>query len=94
MPPTLATKRVECLKQIRLGLGRICGAHLREDQTWCPVCGEPTTTRPLESGGSPLPDPGAQAPDGNGRRPYGRQLRIDVLYLESRVGAGRRQYRR
>ena len=35
--------RAECTNEIRPG--KICGAHVAEDQTWCPVCGEPTMTR-------------------------------------------------
>ena len=39
--------RVECLNQIRPG--KICGAHLAEGKTFCPVCGENTTTRRIDS---------------------------------------------
>ena len=39
--------RVECLNQIRPG--KICGAHLTEGTTFCPVCGEKTTTRRISS---------------------------------------------
>lgn len=39
--------RVECLNQIRPG--KICGAHLTEGRTFCPVCGEYTTTRRIDS---------------------------------------------
>lgn len=35
--------RAECTNEIRPG--KICGAHVAEDQTWCPVCGEPTLSR-------------------------------------------------
>ena len=40
--------RAECTNEIRPG--KICGAHLSEDQTWCPVCGEPTMTRRIGGG--------------------------------------------
>ena len=40
--------RAECLNEIVPG--KICGAHLEAGQTWCPVCGERTTTRRI--GGS------------------------------------------
>ena len=47
--------RVECLNQIRPG--KICGAHLTEGRTFCPVCGEKTTTRPVDSVYDPPPEP-------------------------------------
>lgn len=70
----LATNRVECLNQVRFG--RICGAHLREGQRWCPVCGAPTTTRPLDSA---MP---AGAEFGAGPRTARATMRADILYLE------------
>jgi hypothetical protein len=35
--------RAECTNEIRPG--KMCGAHVAEGQTWCPVCGEATRTR-------------------------------------------------
>jgi hypothetical protein len=48
MLKALTGRRVECLNQVRPG--KICGAHLPEGQTWCPVCGERTATRLVGSG--------------------------------------------
>jgi hypothetical protein len=42
-----AVNRVECLNEIRPG--KICGAHLAPGKTFCPVCGEKTTTRRIDS---------------------------------------------
>jgi hypothetical protein len=78
MPIRLAANRVECLNQVRFG--RICGAHLGEGQTWCPVCGAPTTTRPLDAAESLVSGPGARSTDG--RRVHSLTTRADVLYLE------------
>ena len=38
--------RVECMNIVRPG--KICGAHLPEGRTFCPVCGEKTITRPVD----------------------------------------------
>ena len=38
--------RVECMNLVRPG--KICGAHLPEGRTFCPVCGEKTITRPVD----------------------------------------------
>ena len=42
----LVGSRAECLNQIRPG--KICGAHLAAGKTFCPVCGEKTTTRRID----------------------------------------------
>lgn len=47
MAKFLSGDRVECLNEIRPG--KICGTHLTPGMTWCPVCGEPTMTRPIDS---------------------------------------------
>jgi len=38
--------RVECMNLVRPG--KICGAHLPEGRTFCPVCGEKTITRRVD----------------------------------------------
>jgi uncharacterized Zn finger protein (UPF0148 family) len=50
--------RVECLNRTRTG--RICGAHLTEGMTFCPVCGEKTTTRPLDTAPEVAAEPRAR----------------------------------
>ena len=47
--------RVECLNQTRTG--KMCGAHLTEGMTFCPVCGEKTTTRRLDPASEITSDP-------------------------------------
>lgn len=39
--------RMECTNEIRPG--KICGAHVAAGKNWCPVCGEPTRTRRLNT---------------------------------------------
>ena len=51
--------RVECLNQIRPG--KICGAHLPAGKTWCPVCGERTTTRRVDAFDAPPHEMRSQA---------------------------------